>query len=1157
MSQTFSLHMVMCYCSPFLSFSLGVLEGDFNAFGMPAQESCRYYDAKSTPSDLVQVFDPWSRVHFFHSTKKLNVERVGKISVSVSPLFEAQPSSAQKMSEHKLHYFLSPEGIINWPQCREFLLLSSVSNRIELLSSVAEEITMNSTSRQGVQIICQIICEILLPILQDVEICDEFMEMILLVLLEEKCCQPCLLYYVENWLQKDAFADLIANSENPEFRQRLSSDILDGDKWPTFFLVCWCVKVLGTQNMGVISSYDMTILGVNLVQSVLRYGLTVFSEWSPSLEMDPVLFALEILRPVSILLPIVVGFDHSFVPSCSTIFLQFVNSVGRYIGQSPLQDRFLESVLRILLKIENSPTQFTDIRDHLHPKCKTNRRNETIGLSHQVKGLSREFSFWNHSSLDSDNFTSFVIMTTRHFSSLSSHSKYLGIKFLVSFLSSLIRRLRSIQFETDAPPKIRKRASVGSTSHSDNIRYRSVISTTLQGIIERGETLPHLNPFDILLSFFGSHSTPILSLLQFSEEILSSSGVRQSYENQFSNCSPTRRLVGSTITRRLLGQASMKQKNITVESKVVALDESVLRDLFLTLRQLLDSFDFFLVGDGRNPTSIKDSYTAACSSVCLGIRANLFEGEKCEQKYAKTALNRETSRIHSIYQSLKIYLYLILVCHHSCDMLSGDCSSFCADWVIWDIPRLIASIEVLKIMSTSDPFLLMKDYASQNLWSEVWLGILKTLIALMESCSKLLTVAPSKGLEDYFFELSNLLETHCSYRDLEEISTTYPHSKSSAKMTAVDALLHSVEKSCRQSTSFHRRPTGGTQNIEYYRLIRDQILGDHNMNKPSNSKSETSTFPYLFRLALFRSCIHISSLAFDTDTPSSDNHIASVANVIIDRIDVWLLGIIPQKVATLPPIYPESCNASVLTFGHVSEILNCLKLSLQPNIHDLSSQNSSFFIALSELRTRTNHSLCRWRTYVSTFMDMHLSCDSMRPGNPEVFRCWTISVRLAAIYSFLDRVFVKTADLNTFLRFFGSPAGKSLRETISVPVHPWFHSNSEGVSKSMLTLLGHRGERFSMISSTTLDTSLPLSADELLDYSLQNGVISEHHHQEIRDLLKSLLESGYWELGVRLAQSYIAEYMKILQAIEERKNQNVVNRITLPPSLSKCAFSSF
>jgi hypothetical protein len=1213
------------------------VEGEFVTVGITAEETSTFYHVdQSKPNPLITT-DPWSRSSvplWSHPAKKQKLEVVGKVSLSLSSLF-----GASNTSEIDPHALLKRQ--INEGDCRGFLLslerardqdsdlvrAISVADRIQLLSHLSDEINLESLSL-SIGRTAALIKELLFSLLDCPEMSDITMDLVLEVLLSKQCCHEALLFFVENWLQTNPFAELLAHPSFSSFSPgepvtlpsslNLTEEVslAKKDQWSLFFLICWCVRVLafGPSKPTVSSKSDLVLLAVHLVRSIIQFGVVVVSSsrTSPFLqrEIDPFPFGLEILRSVGLLLPFVVNHDQSFVPCSFELLLAFFRCVTHAAPQSKeMQTRFIESTCRLITRAEMPPsTNRAQMQSQIHPRRTTTQAPYTLSVSSNEKRNANPFSLWTPSrsgTLEKDLLHFFRALKAC-FPIRSPQSKHAIADFLMVVVNAFVTRLKTLPSEVAIPPMIRKRVSLEQSHLRQpvNVRFKSVVSTTLQGIIERGEALPHLNPFDIVILFLGDRVEELTSLLDLSAELNRQlcetsvpvqksvpppSSKPTSHEDRM-NRAPVdgrvsvrtgRRLVGSTITRRLLGRVSQKSKQCdeTLSTEATEPDGATALEILGPFRLVMGSVEHFWSPGADHP-----SFLAFYSKMCLAVNHNLIATassvgyhDTSGDKHLAATLEREGSRILAGYETLRVFLFVIRASHQFfSSSLAHQSSQRHVDCLSTDLPRVSEIALTCASLVTSDPFLNQEDPAfrtsesflrlqqkSLRVWHQVWLDLITTATCLCDSFVIFLSSNDhSSGdlLETHFLNLCGILERHCRIEGIPEgRSTLFRESLRESGPSAVSHLIAAIEQSCRGSSSRPpnlRRSSVSPQNHDFYRHLSAGLVA--NDGPESLNSLDKPNYPRLLRLCLFRCCLEIASAVGPSTTQSLrfleplpfPTALWQISHHIVDAIDQWISRVLPPGVTPLSPI-PSDPKWRGLQFGEVAEILNCLKLALQDAMFQSASPTPGIS-PLRELTTRVHHTLHRWGTYASTFADLSGNDSLVRPNrhsSPDLCHQWSLALRSATIFSFLDRVVVRSSSSEALLTFFGTAGCGSDRQLSP----PHVGTRSEMVCQLLLELAFGRGQRFQRIVSLTLNKAqtLPLPLEAVLSYCHSKGIEWENHHQQLREVLKGLLAAGYWELADRITKFYLAEYResKAAQAETHRK-EKVVSKHAPPLSKS-------
>jgi hypothetical protein len=1247
----------------------GSFEVEFETFGITAEDTSTFYPLDSARPNSQVAIDPWCRPaapSWSESTRKQRREVVGNIVLKLSSLFDSSndlsggdlvESVRLQLAESDYQQALLSLSGIEPSALRDHLPAIHVSDRVSLLSHLSEEVNTDSLTLSLECSAC-VVEEIVLSLLSSPEMGDQWMEMILMTLLAKECCHSALLFMVETWLQANTFAELIADPLLAAGSLPPSSDpseeliLLKKEKWLLSFAVCWCVKFLAFEfpSPGLSSKYDLVVLGVNLVQSILRFGVVVISEWRHSAPLDAILpfqLPLEILRPIDVLLPLVVEHDHNFSPSSLELFFSFVcatTTASASYTQSPSVRRFIEGVCLVLTKAEGSSSDLSDLLPNLHPR----RRADQAGYSLRVSGAKKtdspsSFSLWNafHSSSSRTNDLLHFFRSLREtFSSLHIPTKRIVASLLKSLVHSLFLKLKTLPSDiASVPPIIRKRIPLQQLSGRPG--PVSLVSTTLQGIIERGEALPHLNPVDIFVLFVGLHAEEIVALLSLAMT-LGAAGTSQTLTPQSAlsekpppqkttgepvtthedrmNRAPVdgrvsvrtgKRLVGSTITRRLLGHSSAAKKKpeepVVLEIPKSVLDEDAILGVLASCRLVLDSLDASLrANDGR---SAAPSLVPTFSAIFSGASANLavthrFNEEHLE-RYFVSILDREFSRVSACYETLRIYLLLVQTSHQGNNKPSPLLTETRLRWLPSDFRRVADLMAVSSSLSTSDPFLSLNassqviscdDLLERRVlllqhWGRSWLQIILTATSLCRSSLPHLcriNSHPCLGLEEQFLQLLQLLEAHCRFEGIrgavlllrdEETSDVL----SQSRVEAVVHLLSVIEEtSTRVSRSRRpsRRSSTHTQNHEFYRLLSQSLQLQVVSSATGFPQNSYPDYSQLLRLSLFRCCLNIAS----APAPSPSNESTAVtesepipsaapeilwrlSDVFVDSVDKWLALSLPPSVPPLHSLSPEDDHGPARDHHSldIPELFSCLKLALK----GMATTDPALSHPLSELINRVHHCFKRWSAYVSTFteplassLDLCISIGSLRTASPHFLQHWTTSLRVAATASFLDNAIARASSVRSLLSFFGTVSGNAFQdETESEERRVGLFPSSEAVSESLLRLAWRRAERFRDLSLQSSSTpSLPLSGAALFAFCQSNGIRCERHHQEVRELLVSLLGAGYWELGERISKAYIEEYRETAKGARKEGKAILSSSISMlslslspPPLLLLCS----
>jgi hypothetical protein len=1216
------------------SYPAGSFEVEFETFGITAEDTSTFYRIDSSKPSSVLTVDPWCRPvapSWSQSAGKQRREVVGNISLCLSSLFDSSGDSRgscpagqvkQQMAENNYQQALLCLNNMEPPVRQDCLRDTHVSDRIRLLSHISEEVSADSLSLSS-EWTAALIEAILLSLFLSAEMSDCRFEMILATLLAKDCCHSALLFVVEAWLQTNTFAELIADpllstgSLSPSLDP--SSELLrfEKEKWDLSFVICWCVKFLAFDfpSPTLPSKYDLVVLAVNLAQSILRFGIVVISEWRQSLR-DPIFdfqLPLEILRPIDLLLPRVAEHDSSFSPSSLEIFFSFVRvatSVSRDSDRSPSARRFVEGVCLILTKMEPSPREdLKELLPDLHPRRKADQVGYALRVSDAGGKGSVRCSLWNifdSSSLarTDRNALQFFEILKETFPTLQTQTKRIVATLLRGLLHSLFVKLEALPSEVAAvPPVIRKRMSLQQINGG-------MVSTTLRGIIERGEALPHLNPVDIFVLFVGSHAEEIVALLNLAMILgqdcspppqkplpekaqKPKEGHSTTHEDRM-NRAPVdgrvsvrtgKRLVGSTITRRLLGHTSGPKKKLeevppVAESKL-ELDEDSILGVLGSCRLILNSMDASLRPENSNDGRLVQTL----SGICSAASANLGVAHQCDEesleKYFASILDRECSRVSACYETLRISLLLVRVCYpprlNEPSTLFADCQ---LQWLSTDCRRLAELMAVSSLLPTSDPFLSLRfashqpthwsDFldrrmSSLQLWARNWLQIVLTATDFCRSCPSHLCGGSSIG--EQLAALLRLLETHCHLEGIRGVTLSRDESLALGgyRLQAVDHLLATIGEGSspvsRLKKPTSRRSSTHTQNHEFYRLMSLELhLGD-----ASCPELRSPDCSQLLRASLFHCCFNIiSTSSCSSNDPQLGSPLLADLEIIwrlsdnfVDAVDRWLALSLPPAVPPLSPlptenISPESDDRS--PSGGTAEIFNCLKLALKGLAAHLEDR-PILGHPLGELVSQIHHSFGRWSAYVSTFTEPlppdGTSLAPHRPAaDPDLFRQWTFSLRVASRSSFLDRAVARASSVRSLLSFFGTASGNAFQSfdfsaTALGERGAGIFASSEIVSEMLLRLVLRRAERFRDLLPSQEWGALPLSGASLFAYCQSNGIKCERHHQELREVLVSLLGSGDWELGQRISKSYVEEYRETAKGAQRKEGKSTPSHSAL------------
>jgi hypothetical protein len=1221
----------------------GLVEGEFVTVGITAEETSTYYHVDSSKPNPLATIDPWSRPSaplWSQPAKKQKLEVVGKITLSLSSLFPGSPETdliAPLMSLLRegdyQGFLLSLEGA-GVRDC-EVLRGISVCDKVQLLSRLSEEIHLASLSLSADRT-AGLVQGLLLSFFQCSEMSDATLDLILGTLLAKQCCHEALLFLVEHWLQTNPFAELLAD---PSFAScslsdpaagSLSSLNLIGDvslaekeTWRLFFLICWCVRVLafGPFHAAASPKPDLGLLGVHLVRSALQFGAVVVSSLRER-EIDAVLFAIEILRPVGLLLPFAVRHDKSFSPCCFELLLGFFRCVTNAAPKSGLMWRFIECTCRLISDAAFPAPDRAQLQSLIHPRRTAGHTPYTLSVSTSDEILTPPFSLWNTFSA-SGAFEKDLLHFIRQLRSClpppSPQSKHVIAHFLMGAANALAARLKSLPSEVAVPPKIRKRVSLEHRSNlsrqQEGFRYRSVVATTLEGIIQRGEALPHLNPFDVVILFVAERARDLSALLDLAMDLNRELGtpvhiVRRSAPPELStshedrmNRAPIdgrvsvrtgRRLVGSTITRRLLGRVTLKPKQCedasSLEEPEAGGGGAHALEILGPFRLIMESAEHFLAPEAGNPRFFVEAYSKMCLGVSSNLTATLSSAADCDDsshdKHLAATLEREAARVFAGYETLGVFLQVILA-SHQCLSASADSqhSRDHFDFLSADFPRVSQIALTCSSLLASDPFLthahpslqsnesfLRLQQVSLRMWLQVWLQIIKTATCLCDSFVVFLDSSDrsSRGLlESHFIDLHAILERHSRFEGMHEGQfTLFREPLIECGSSAVCLLLASIELSCRRSNSRPpnlRRSSVSPQSHEFYRHLSEGLL----MSRGSESRAalENPNYSRLLRLCLFQCCLEIISVPCLTSStvPQSlllpeaflfPEAVCLISNRIVDAIDQWISHVLPPGVTPLtllPPIVAD-LRPSSLQFSDVSEILNCLKLALQrPSRAQLPNSVQGIF-PLSDLTTRVHHALHRWSSYTSSFAPLPVKDWPDRPSSADLCLQWSVALRSAAVFAFLDRVVARSPTAETLLTFFGTsiPSDSGPDRLSASADGPTATLPSERVSKLLLALAIGRGERFRSITSLTptKPPTLPLPLESVLSHCHSKGIEWETHHQLLRQVLGRLLTAGYWELGNRIARAYLAEYQELTAETRRKESLKASSQAPLSKSPS-------